>query len=229
MEDSTTNARGVVRWIVKIGVLSAIFGLVLFVSAGTLAWGAAWLYLAFYIAQQVVLVLILPSDLLAERASTKENTKKWDRLLVGLGALWLPLAIYIVAGLDYRNSWTDIAFALRAIALGGVVLGIVLSSWGMASNRYFSGTVRIQKDRGHQVATGGAYRYVRHPGYAGGILHHLAGPLLLGSWWALIPGLLGVGVLVVRTALEDSTLHQELPGYAEYAARTRYRLLPGVW
>jgi protein-S-isoprenylcysteine O-methyltransferase Ste14 len=228
MDDSTSTRRGVVRWIAKITVLSAIFALALFVSAGTLAWGAAWLYLGLYVAQQVTLIFILPPDLLAERASAKENTKQWDRLLVGLGALWLPIAIYVVAGLDRRNAWTDIPWVLQAIALVDVVLGIFLSSWGMASNRYFSGTVRIQDDRGHQVVTGGAYRYMRHPGYAGGVIHHLAVPLFLGSWWALIPGLLGVGVLVVRTALEDRTLHQELPGYAEYAQRTRYRLLPGI-
>jgi len=229
MDDNTSNTRGVVRWIAKMMVLCAIFGLALFLSAGTLGWGAAWLYLGLYVAQQVALVLVLPPDLLAERASTKADTKRWDRLLVGLGALWLPLAIYVVAGLDHRNGWTGTSLAVQAIALVVVVLGIVISSWGMASNRYFSGTVRIQTDRGHQVASGGAYRYMRHPGYAGGILHHLAVPLLLGSWWALIPGLLGAGVLVVRTALEDRTLHQELPGYADYAQRTRYRLLPGVW
>ena len=217
------------RWIVKIAVLSAIFGLALFLSAGTLGWGMAWLYLGLYVAQQVALVFLLPPDLLAERASIQENTKRWDRFLVGLGALWLPLAFFVVAGLDYRAGWTDTSPALKTIALVDVVLGILVSSWGMVSNRYFSGTVRIQDDRGHQVATGGAYRYVRHPGYAGGILHHLAVPLLLGSWWALIPGFLGAAVLVVRTALEDKTLHQELPGYAEYVQRTPYRLLPGIW
>jgi protein-S-isoprenylcysteine O-methyltransferase Ste14 len=90
-------------------------------------------------------------------------------------------------------------------------------------------TVRIQKERGHAVATGGPYRFVRHPSYVGGILFELAAPILLGSWWALIPGMLNAILFVVRTALEDKTLQAELDGYQDYAARVRYRLLPGVW
>jgi len=83
--------------------------------------------------------------------------------------------------------------------------------------------------RGHTVATGGPYRYVRHPGYLGSILFQIATPLILGSLWALIPGVLAALLLVVRTALEDGTLQDELDGYNEYARRVRYRLLPGVW
>jgi protein-S-isoprenylcysteine O-methyltransferase Ste14 len=79
------------------------------------------------------------------------------------------------------------------------------------------------------VVTAGPYRWIRHPGYAGGVVGHLALPLLLGSAWALIPGALTAGLTVLRTALEDRTLREELPGYAEYARQTRYRLLPGVW
>jgi protein-S-isoprenylcysteine O-methyltransferase Ste14 len=89
--------------------------------------------------------------------------------------------------------------------------------------------VRIQTDRGHTVATGGPYRFVRHPGYAGGLALTLATPFLLGSWPALIPAVALMGILVVRTVLEDRTLRRELPGYVEYAGRVRYRLLPGIW
>jgi len=89
--------------------------------------------------------------------------------------------------------------------------------------------VRIQEARGHQVATTGPYRFVRHPGYTGIILQFLALPIAVGAWAALIPGAVGIAVFVIRTALEDRTLHEELPGYAEYAQQTRYRLVPGVW
>ena len=105
----------------------------------------------------------------------------------------------------------------------------MLLTWSMAANAFFSQTVRIQKDRGHTVATGGPYRYVRHPGYAASILFQIATPLILGSVWAFIPCGLTVLLSVVRTALEDRTLLEELPGYAEYAQQTRYRLLPGIW
>jgi protein-S-isoprenylcysteine O-methyltransferase Ste14 len=97
------------------------------------------------------------------------------------------------------------------------------------SNKFFSATVRIQKERGHTVVTGGPYQYIRHPGYAGGVMSDLATPVMLGSLWALIPAVLTGCLLVVRTALEDKTLKNELIGYKEYARQVRYRLLPGVW
>jgi protein-S-isoprenylcysteine O-methyltransferase Ste14 len=95
--------------------------------------------------------------------------------------------------------------------------------------RTFSQVVRIQAERGHSVATGGPYRWVRHPGYAGMILFELTVPILLASWWAWIPSVLNATLFVVRTALEDRTLQGELEGYRDYTRQVRYRLLPGVW
>jgi protein-S-isoprenylcysteine O-methyltransferase Ste14 len=108
-------------------------------------------------------------------------------------------------------------------------LGYVLSSWALLENRFFSGVVRIQKDRGHQVVSTGPYGFVRHPGYAGALLAYLVTPVLLDSTWAFIPAVLMAGVVILRTALEDRTLQEELPGYKDYARKTRYRLLPGIW
>ena len=108
-----------------------------------------------------------------------------------------------------------------------VAYGLVL--WAMWTNRFFSSVVRIQTDRGHHVVHDGPYRFVRHPGYVGAILLGLASAVALGSLWALIPAGLMAMAVIVRTALEDATLKRELPGYAEYASRVRYRLLPGVW
>jgi protein-S-isoprenylcysteine O-methyltransferase Ste14 len=108
--------------------------------------------------------------------------------------------------------------------IGAVPLGLA-----MATNPFLKRTVRIQNDRGHVVVTSGPYRIVRHPMYAGGLLMVAAWPLLLGSVWSFIPLALIAATLVVRTALEDRTLQQELAGYADYAQRTRYRLFPGIW
>jgi protein-S-isoprenylcysteine O-methyltransferase Ste14 len=99
----------------------------------------------------------------------------------------------------------------------------------MASNKYFSTIVRIQQERGHTVQTGGPYRFIRHPGYASMLVSYLMTPLVLGSLWAIIPAILLVVNLVVRTILEDRTLQNELAGYRQYAGRVRYRLIPGVW
>ena len=99
----------------------------------------------------------------------------------------------------------------------------------MSVNKFAEITVRIQTERGHKVVDTGPYAIVRHPFYVGAFLWIAGIPLSLGSYWALIPAAITVLVVVVRTALEDRTLQSELPGYKEYAARVRYRLVPGVW
>jgi protein-S-isoprenylcysteine O-methyltransferase Ste14 len=219
-----------IRWAVRSVVFAVLVGLALFLGAGTIRWVMAWFYVGLYLLQQAILTLVLPRELLVERSAVQEGTKPWDRLLSTLSALALPLALYVVAGLDHRYGWTSsLAPALPATALGAMVLGMALTGWAMWANRFFSGTVRIQGERGHHVVTTGPYAYVRHPGYVGGILHHVAAPLVFGSAWALIPGVLGAAALVARTALEDRTLQEELPGYEAYARQTRDRLVPGVW
>ena len=106
------------------------------------------------------------------------------------------------------------------------VLAAALIAWAMRSNTFFSSIVRIQKDRGHVVVTSGPYRLIRHPGCAGMSAFTLATPLILNSRWAFAPA---AAITVLRTALEDRTLHKELDGYADYARRVRHRLLPAVW
>ena len=105
-----------------------------------------------------------------------------------------------------------------------VIAGYALVVWATGTNAFFSQVVRIQTERGHTVVSSGPYRYVRHPAYVGMILVVLGAPIMLGSWWALIPGVISAVLVIVRTALEDKTLQAELPGYADYAQRTRYRL-----
>jgi len=115
------------------------------------------------------------------------------------------------------------------VSLVIIVAGYALGAYALIENRFFSGMVRIQADRGHQVVSSGPYRWVRHPGYAGALLSYLATPLLLDSWWATLPAAFLIVVLVIRTDLEDRALQAELEGYHDYAGRVRYRLLPGVW
>ena len=158
-----------------------------------------------------------------------QGAKSWDRILAPLMAFG-SLFILILAGLDKSFGWTA-PFTLNAklAALLVVILGYAFGSWALIENKFFSGVVRIQTDRGHRVVTTGPYRFVRHPGYAGALWTYLATPILFDSLWAFIPSLLLFAVLVLRTSLEDRTLQAELPGYAEYAQRTRYRLFPGIW
>jgi protein-S-isoprenylcysteine O-methyltransferase Ste14 len=227
----SVNARVLLRFF----VFTLLYPAVLFLAAGTVRWAWGWAYYAMVVLSAIagrVLVLRRHPGLLAERASyrTKEDAKQWDQVLVRVVALYGPVISWIVAGLDYRCRWSpELSPALRWVTSGVVLLGVILANWAMVANRFFSAIVRIQKDRGHHVISSGPYSLIRHPGYAGGVYTWLAMPLMLGTLWAYVPAFLTVCAMVLRTALEDRTLFEELPGYVEYAQRTRYRLLPGVW
>jgi protein-S-isoprenylcysteine O-methyltransferase Ste14 len=170
-------------------------------------------------------------DILAERGKiTKhDNIEPWDRTLttlLGVAGLLLPL----VGGLDAHFGrpagfplWVPVVAAVLYLA------GMVIASWALIANRFFSGVVRIQEDRGQVVVRSGPYRWLRHPGYSGALLSYLATPFLLDSWWACLPALLLTLIMVVRTALEDKTLQEKLPGYKDYTREVRYRLFPGIW
>ena len=206
-----------------------VLALILFISSGRLNWIWAWAYLGLGLGILVINALILPPELIAERGQPGENVKRWDKVLATLTGL-PTLAVPIVAGLDERFAWSpQLAPAIHLTGLALFALGQGLFSWAMASNKYFSTAVRLQTDRGQTVATRGPYRYIRHPGYVGFAVSYLGTSLALGSLWALLPAGLIACLLVVRTALEDQTLHDELPGYSDYAQRVRYRLLPGIW
>ncbi|MFZ5918055.1 MAG: methyltransferase family protein [Chloroflexota bacterium] len=233
-KDKSHETQGLmVRWLVQTTILGLIHAASLFVAVRRLDWGWAWAYLAVFLGGQLVAGLILVPrnpELLAERTRLKAEKRDVDRVLAGIMALFGPLAILIVAGLDVRLHWPGhFSPALHVGALTGAALGSLLTVWAMASNRFFYGVLRIETERGHTVATTGPYRLVRHPGYVGAIVFDLVTPLALGSLWALVPAALTVCAIGARTAMEDRTLRQGLQGYAGYARQTRYRLLPGVW
>ena len=226
--------RGIVKWIAQAAVGVVGYAAVIFISAGTLYWVWGWALVivlaVVLIAHPLILIPINP-ELLAERqrGMRDEGVKMWDQRITMLSG-GLMFLLWIVAGLDYRWGWSPpLPAAVHLAGLLFVVVGYGLFLWAMASNAFFSEGVRIQTERGHTVASGGPYRYVRHPGYVGVIVVHTATPFLLGSLWALIPGLLLAGLFVLRTHLEDKTLTAELPGYKAYTQETPYRLLPGLW
>ncbi len=218
-------------------ILDQILGVVsmavaLFWSAGRIDWWSAWaaiaVWLAFYTAMDITIFRLNP-DLMAERLSPPKGAKTWDRAILSILRL-TQLARYILAGLDLRYGWTSgFPLAAQIAALIVCVLSYALLTWAMASNAFFSQIIRIQSDRGQAVVSGGPYRYVRHPAYIGMIIFELAMPTLLASWWAIIVSGLCAILLILRTALEDRTLHAELTGYVDYARQVRYRLLPGIW
>jgi protein-S-isoprenylcysteine O-methyltransferase Ste14 len=216
-------------------VFVILLPLVLFAAAGRLNWGMGWTYVGVHMAFAAVSRLIVfrrNPDLLVERARSlqAEGAKGWDRWLMVVVGLLGPLAIWIVVGLDERFGWSpEIWLGYQLVALALVVAGYAVGTWAMAVNAYFSGVVRIQKERGQTVVKAGPYRVVRHPAYAGAVVTYLAMPVMLDSLWGLVPAGLTVVALWIRTALEDRTLKEELPGYEEYVRETKYRLIPGLW
>jgi protein-S-isoprenylcysteine O-methyltransferase Ste14 len=236
LEENTAETKKIVtlRVIVQMVLIVLVAPLIPMIISGQWNWWQAWAYaiasILAFIASRMIVSRVHP-DLIAERARFMDakDTKPWDKVLaplLGAGSI----LILVAAGLDRFYGWSR-AFSTTANVIGllGVIVGYAFSSWALIENRFFSGTVRIQTERGHHVVSTGPYRIIRHPGYAGGMLGYLVIPILLDSLWAFIPTLLLGAVMVVRTALEDKTLQEELPGYKEYAQKTRYRLFPGVW
>lgn len=215
-------------------IFMLIAPLILFSAAGTLRWVMGWVFvITSFVFTLVSRILVLRQSpgLLRERARSVDagDIKSWDKVLF-LGVLVGPILVLGVAGLDERFSWSpqiQLPFQLTGVAV--LLLGYVISTWAFTVNRFFSAVVRIQKDRNHVVVTTGPYKFLRHPGYAGGILTSIATPIMLGSLWALLPVGFVVCMYVVRTFLEDRTLQEELDGYKEYVQKVRFRLLPGLW
>jgi protein-S-isoprenylcysteine O-methyltransferase Ste14 len=209
-----------------------VFFAILFVSAGRLNYWQGLVYAAIGLVMFVLNYTVLQIDphLHDERSKPGEDAKKWDKAILGLTFL-VTISMYIVAGLDSgRYHWSPV------FNLDLVVLGIILTASGQLlflvaqkQNKFFSSTVRIQTERGHTVCDTGLYKVVRHPAYMGSVIQAIGFPLLLGSLWSILPVVVLIVLFIIRTILEDQTLRHELKGYSEYSAKTRYKLIPGIW
>ena len=203
---------------------------VLFVSAGSPGWAWGWTLAGLMIINRIVSLFLVDPGLIRERTSIRGGYKGWDILLSTVMGRVGPFVIIIVSGLDYRFDWSNaFPLVLRVVGLVLLILAYLLVLWAMRKNRFFTSIVRIQKERGHHVINTGPYGIVRHPGYSGTIIHTIGLPLILGSYWALIPAFALIIISILRTVLEDNTLQQELEGYTAYAGKVRYRLIPGIW
>jgi protein-S-isoprenylcysteine O-methyltransferase Ste14 len=236
MSDSTKNPTtklnrsGINRIVQVLGSL-VLFGVILFSVAGRLDWWEAWAFLIIHLAGVMangLWSLRHNPEVINERGKIGKNAKAWDKV-IGIFYMILLLGIYVIAGLDKRFGWSAEPVWVEMLGAIAFALSLVITFWVMKSNAFLSTFVRIQDERGHTTVTSGPYRFVRHPMYVGILFMSLGMPLLLGSWWAVIPGVLNILLFIVRTALEDRTLQAELPGYVEYSQKVRYRLIPGIW
>jgi protein-S-isoprenylcysteine O-methyltransferase Ste14 len=213
------------------GLPLALLALV-FLPVGRLDWPPGWIFIGFVVVGFGLSALILARVnpvIYRARSRFQPGTKRWDLILL---ALMLPAMVAVIplATLDAgRMGWS--AVPLSVVILGYVLTGagIALTAWAQAVNRFFEPGVRLQRERGHRVVSSGPYAFVRHPGYVGAFMLFVGIALALASWWALVPAVWASVVLVVRTSWEDALLRDELDGYADYARRVRFRLVPGVW
>lgn len=220
-------------WVFQLLGSTGLWIAALFGGAGRFDWLRGWVYCAAYLSMLAAAALFVHRtnpELFEARARWRHrDTKSFDKVFL---AVFLPsnYVLPAIGGLDNaRFGWWPLPFATvyPGVIVFGAAIGLI--TWVLAVNPFAESTVRIQTDRGQTVVTAGPYRFVRHPMYVGAILMFLATPLILGSMWALWFAAAIAILFVVRTALEDRTLRRELGGYEEYAARTRYRLLPGIW
>ena len=211
-----------------VGMSAAFFG-----SAGTLAWFQAWLYIVIQFSFWTVTAVWMKKhnpELLKDRmAFLKRSAKGWDKIIIVTSTAVL-VPYLLLPGLDaVRYRWSSVPLAIVVLGFVGVLVALLLMVWVIQVNTYLSRFVEVQRERGHKVITSGPYQYVRHPMYASLIILLYSIPVALGSLWTLIPASILTLLFVIRTYLEDQTLHEDLEGYNSYSTKVKYRLLPGVW
>ncbi|HMM88649.1 methyltransferase family protein [Bradyrhizobium sp.] len=208
-------------------------GAVLFASAGSLDWPAAWVFL-------VVSAILGPAcglwlaktdpALLAERmrptfqADQPAADKKFMLTFAAATLVWL-----IAIGLDRRVQASDVPLALQAVGLAMYLLSTAFIMWVFRENSFAAPVVKVQTARHHHVVSSGPYAFVRHPMYSAVMLFFFGVPLLLGSWWGVAIAPIFAVLFAIRARIEERALIEGLPDYADYAARVRYRLVPGLW
>jgi protein-S-isoprenylcysteine O-methyltransferase Ste14 len=214
-------------WISQSFGFCVLVALLLFGCAGRFDIPSFWAYLFVCTVSFLVAAFILDPELLQERMRPGGQPLKYRYYAL----LLPPMVHWCIAGLDVgRFHWSDsvpLIFQIVGLAIFASALALIV--WAMRTNRFFSSIIRLQEDRGHELVTGGPYRWVRHPGYIAGLLFCLSSGFALGSWLALVPAVACVPLLLNRTVAEDRFLKNNLRGYSAYANEVRYRLLPGIW
>jgi protein-S-isoprenylcysteine O-methyltransferase Ste14 len=220
------------RYFVRASLLIGIYLTILFIASGSIDWVNAWvlaiLLVSFVAVNSAVLFKYNPGLLVSRQQLLQKETKAFDRVFIPLFIL-VTILMYIVIGLDHRLGWSSMPVWLNLAGVALFIPGCVLLSWSMTVNQHFETTVLIRMDGRQRVASAGPYRLVRHPGYLAALICAVSYPLILGSWAGFAPVFLFFPLFIVRTALEDRALRQELPGYQQYTATTKARLLPRVW
>jgi len=217
-----------------VAISFAVTGALLFIAAGTFRWPTGWLFLIeMYGSGLAIGIALAKRDpaLLAERLApiVQRGQESWDRFATA-AALVLFIGWILLMGADaVRFGYSHVPFWARSLGAAGLLLAMYIVHLAFRANTFAAPVVKIQRERGHKVITAGPYRYVRHPMYAGAMILFLSTPLLLGSWYGFAMAPVLIALLAVRALMEERTLSDKLDGYAAYATRVRYRLIPLIW
>lgn len=227
MSEENTDPNPVIRFI----LMYIILALALFIPAGTILWLQGGIYIIMMIVFSTSFIIYLKKkdpELLKARAKTK-TTESWDKK-IGIIAGVFFLAMYILPGFDaVRFHWSSVPLLINMIGFAGMILAVIFFLLVSRENTYLSRVVEIQDERGHKVITTGPYKIVRHPMYLAVIVLYICHCLALGSLYSLIPCTGLIITIIFRIYYEDKKLHEELEGYKEYAEKTRFKLIPGIW
>jgi protein-S-isoprenylcysteine O-methyltransferase Ste14 len=206
-----------------------LMGAVMFLIAGTTRVPSIWLYLIIRLLFTGASVLVMSEEVARERLKPGPGVKPEPLYNTGAALAWI--AHILIVSLDKgRFGWSaDFPAWLQAAGVIAMLCSMALVIWALRYNEYLSARIRIQGERGQRVVDSGPYAAIRHPNYAGACLLGLSSGLVFASWPSILPMLLYLGLLVYRTLHEEQVLFAGLDGYAAYAARVRYRFVPGVW
>src|SRR5579863_6334011 len=223
----------IAKWLFQTFAWIIGFGVMLFAPAGTLHWPGAWAYLCFMLVTGLVFggwLAWRSPELLAERmrGPIQRDQPAADKKLLAVFFLVI-LVWYLAMGLDERFHPGRMPLPWQALGLALLILSSCFIMWVFLENSFAAAVVKVQSDRGHHVISTGPYAFVRHPMYSAAVPFMVGTALLLGSWWGTAISPIFAILFGVRIRIEERTLMTGLPGYADYAARVRYRLLPGVW
>ena len=223
----------IAKWLLQTFAWILAFAVLLFVPAGTLHWGGAWAFLAFMVATGLACGSWLAKNnpgLLAERmrSPVQHDQPAADKAFLSI-FLVVNVAWLIAMGLDERFHPAGMAVAWQLLGLVLLIASSAFIMWVFTENTFAAAVVKVQSERGHHVISTGPYAFVRHPMYSAAVLFMVGIALLVGSWWGLAMSPVFAILFAVRIRIEEQTLMTGLPGYGDYAARVRYRLLPGVW
>jgi protein-S-isoprenylcysteine O-methyltransferase Ste14 len=220
--------------VAQIAIMAVVFALFLFLAAGTVAWPAGWVFWGLFFGFVVAITAWLyrhNPGLLVERMTGlgAAGEKAWDRVVMSLISIVFLAWLILMPWDAVRFHWSRVPVWLQGVGAIILVCSFYLFFLTFRENSYLSPAMRVQTERGQEVISTGPYRHVRHPMYSAFLLFVVGTALLLGAWYGLGFGLLIVGGTAARAVLEEGMLRSELPGYAAYMARVKYRLIPHIW